>query len=115
MKRFSQKLDFFFLVFPMWAAEADTQLAFKASAHSTTCVWFYFPLTLSSTAVTARSVDSYRAETFTRSDESPTTTIPPPKNPYFEDIKKVLMGNTHLQGPVAYSQMNYGARLQLKI
>lgn len=80
---FLRSSTFFFLVFPMWAAEADTQLAFKASAHSTTCVWFYFPLTLSSTAVTARSVKSYRAETFTQSNESPSATISPPKKPLF--------------------------------
>lgn len=53
-------------------------------------------------------------ETFTQSNESPSATIlPPKKNPNFEDFRRALMGNTRLQGP--YSQMNYGARLQLKI
>lgn len=37
---------------------------------------------------------------------------PPQKNPYFEDFKRVLRGNSRLQGLVAYSQMNYGAQLQ---
>lgn len=48
--------------------------------------------------------------------ESPGATIPPiqKKTPYFEDFKRALRGNTLLRGPAAYSQMNYGARLQLK-